>query len=150
MTGEWKFAIDSLDRGIDESWFIKDLQDPVNLPGSMAENGKGDDPDLSTEWVGTIVDSSYFYEDRYAKYREPDNFKIPFWLKPVKYYKGPAWYQKNIQIPQTWKNKRIVLSLERCHWETTVFVDGNKIGTQNSLSVPHIYDLTESFGTGQT
>jgi hypothetical protein len=148
LSGEWKFAIDSLDRGIDESWYMKDLRETVNLPGSMTENGKGDDPSLTTDWTGTIVDSSYFYDKRYAKYREPDNFKIPFWLKPVKYYKGPSWYQKNVQIPEIWKGKRIMLSLERCHWETTVFVDGQKIGTQNSLSVPHLYDLTESMVPG--
>jgi hypothetical protein len=143
LSGEWNFAIDSLDRGIDESWFMKDLKETVNLPGSMAENGKGDDPDLSTDWTGSIIDSSYFYDERYAKYREPDNFKIPFWLKPLKYYKGPAWYQKDVQIPLEWNDKRILLSLERCHWETTVFVDGKKVGTQNSLSVPHLYDLTD-------
>jgi len=46
-------------------------------------------------WTGDIVDRSYFTDKRYEKYRQPGNIKIPFWLKPVKYYKGPAWYQKN-------------------------------------------------------
>ena len=42
-----------------------------------------------------------------------------------------------------WNGKRIVLFLERCHWESTVFVNGKKAGTQNSLSTPHEYDITE-------
>jgi len=148
LSGKWKFAIDSLDRGLEENWGVKDFSENVDLPGSMAENGKGKDPGLSTDWTGSIVDSSYFYEDRYAKYREPDNFKIPFWLKPVKYYKGPAWYQKNVQIHQSWNGKRITLTLERCHWESTIFVDGKKVDTQNSLAVPHVYDLTSLMTPG--
>ena len=149
LSGEWKFKVDSLDRGIGEEWYMKVLQERVYLPGSMTENGKGEEPGLATDWTGTIVDSSYFYDERYARYRTPGNFKIPFWLKPLKCYKGPAWYQKDVQIPQTWKNKRIMLSLERCHWETTVFVDAQKVGTQNSLSVPHLYDLTDVMEPGR-
>ncbi|MBN1792058.1 MAG: beta-galactosidase, partial [Bacteroidales bacterium] len=143
LSGEWKFAVDPMDKGIDERWYASGLSETVNLPGSMAENGKGDEPGLATDWTGSIVDSSYFYEEKYARYREPDHFKIPFWLMPVKCYKGPAWYQKEVFIPVTWKDKRIFLSLERCHWETTVYVDDQKAGIQNSLSVPHRYDLTE-------
>ncbi len=32
--------------------------------------------------------------------------------------------------------------LERCHWESTVYINDSKAGTQNSLSTPHEYDLT--------
>jgi hypothetical protein len=143
LSGEWKFAVDPQDKGMDEGWFAVDLPETVNLLGSMAENGKGDDPGLATDWTGTIVDSSYFYEERYARYREADNFKIPFWLLPVKCYKGPAWYQREVVIPNIWRDKRIILILERCHWETTVYVDTIQAGTRNSLSVPHQYDLTD-------
>jgi hypothetical protein len=34
-----------------------------------------------------------------------------------------------------------VLFLERAHWETRVWVDGRLIGTNNSLSTPHEYEL---------
>ena len=34
--------------------------------------------------------------------RQPGNIKIPFWLEPVKYYKGVAWYQKDVEIPENW------------------------------------------------
>jgi len=56
-------------------------------------------------------------------------------------YICPAWYQRSITIPQNWQNKRIKLYLERPHWETIVWLDKTYIGCQNSLSVPHIYDL---------
>ncbi len=109
----------------------------------MAENGKGNEVTLNTEWTGDIIDRSYFTDKKYEKYRQPGNIKIPFWLKPVKYYKGAAWYQKEIDLPEEWNGKRVILFLERCHWESIVFVNGKRAGTQNSLGTPHEYDISE-------
>jgi hypothetical protein len=149
LAGEWKFRIDSLDLGISEKWYTTLASETVILPGSMAENGKGDEITLKTPWTGEIIDKSYFTDKKYEKFRQPGNIKIPFWLKPVKYYKGAAWYQKEIEIPSAWKGKRIVLFLERCHWESTVFVNDKMAGSQNSLSVPHEYDITDLIGPGK-
>ncbi|MBN2666324.1 MAG: beta-galactosidase, partial [Bacteroidales bacterium] len=142
LTGTWQFRIDSLDIGIDQQWQNQEFDETVNLPGSMAENGKGDEVTISTPWTGDIIDRSYFTDSKYEKYRQPGNIKIPFWLKPVKYYKGAAWYRKDVDIPEAWDNKRIVLFLERCHWESTVFVNEKEAGSCNSLSTPHEYDIT--------
>jgi hypothetical protein len=148
LAGEWQFRIDSLDQGVKEEWYKGEFKESVTLPGSMAENGKGYDVTVNTDWTGDIVDRSYFVEERYKKYRQKDNIKIPFWLKPVKYYKGIAWYQKNVEIPSDWKDKRIILSLERCHWESVVFVNGKEAGTGNSLSTPNYYDITDYINEG--
>ena len=142
LAGEWKFRIDSLDKGIENKWYDTLATDSVRLPGSMAENGKGDEVTLKTNWTGEIVDRSYFTDKKYEKYRQPGNIKIPFWLKPVKYYKGVAWYQKEVILPVEWNEKNVILYLERPHWETTVFINGKKAGTENSLAVAHQYDIT--------
>ena len=60
LSGEWRFKADPEDKGISESWFLKKLDEKVQLPGSMTTNGKGDDISLNTPWIGSIVDSSYF------------------------------------------------------------------------------------------
>jgi len=143
LEGEWGFQIDSLDQGINQSWYAGELEESVELPGSMAENGKGDEIYVGTDWTGSIVDQSYFTDEKYEKYRKTGNIKIPFWLKPVKYYKGPAWYQKEIDLPVEWSGNRVMLFLERCHWESKVFVNGREAGTQNSLAAPHEYDVTD-------
>ncbi|MDP3001765.1 MAG: beta-galactosidase [Bacteroidales bacterium] len=149
LAGDWKFRIDSLDQRIENKWYTKLSQETVEMPGSMAENGKGDEVTLKTDWTGDIIDKSYFTDKKYEKYRQPGNIKIPFWLKPVKYYKGAAWYQKEIEIPANWKGTRIVLFLERCHWESTVFVNDKKAGSQNSLATPHEYDITDLIVPGK-
>jgi hypothetical protein len=149
LAGEWYFRIDSLDQGIDQEWYKEPSDETVNLPGSMAENGKGNDVTLSTPWTGEIVDQSYFTSEKYAKYRVPGNIKIPFWLKPVKYYKGVAWYQKEFELPAGWENRNVVLFLERPHWETTVFINGKRAGSENSLAVPHQFDISEFLAPGK-
>jgi hypothetical protein len=143
LAGEWKFRIDSLDQGIKNKWYEELADETVKLPGSMAENGKGDEVSLKTQWTGDIVDKSYFTQKKYEKYRQPGNIKIPFWLKPSKYYKGVAWYQKEFELPSDWQGKNISLFLERPHWESTVFINGKAAGKANSLSTPHQYDISE-------
>ncbi|MBP9030554.1 MAG: beta-glucuronidase [Dysgonomonadaceae bacterium] len=149
LSGIWRFQIDRNDVGVQEKWFSKQLNDHIALPGSMNENRKGDDVTLHTQWTASIYDSSFFYNPRLEKYRDPNNLKLPFWLTPVKYYVGVAWYQKEVIIPSDWKGKRIILFLERPHIETRVWANNKEIGTQNSLSVPHIYDLTSYLKPGK-
>lgn len=149
LSGEWRFAIDRHSVGVKEQWYASPLTDRIVLPGSMAENRKGDDVTLHTEWTASIYDSSFFYNPRLEKFRKADNLKLPFWLTPVKYYVGEAWYQRDVEIPATWKGSRVVLFLERPHTETRLWVNNREAGMQNSLSVPHVYDITSFLKPGK-
>jgi hypothetical protein len=142
LAGIWHFRMDPRDAGVGERWFLGRFEDTVHLPGSMAENRRGEPVTVDTKWVGGIVDRSWFTEERYAPYRKPGNIKLPFWLTPSYVYYGAAWYQRDIDIPPGWSGRRIVLSLERAHWETRVWIDSAAAGMRNSLAVPHEYDVT--------
>ena len=142
LKGEWGFALVSNDVGEKENWAIKSLSEQVRLPGSLQEQGKGDEISIHTKWTGSIGDKSWYSADKYAKYREPGNIKVPFWLNPDKNYVGVAWYQKEVEIPKAWANKRIQFEFERTHWETSLYVDGEKVEHQNALQVPHRYVLS--------
>ncbi|MFO7617322.1 MAG: glycoside hydrolase family 2 TIM barrel-domain containing protein [Bacteroidales bacterium] len=149
LSGLWSYRIDSLDVGNEERWFTTTFpKDLVALPGSLSSNGKGFEVDTSTRWTGQVVDRSWYTADRYEKYRKPGDIRIPFWLQPDIHYVGAAWYQRQIRIPSGWEGRRIILTLERCHWETEVWLDGRRIGISNSLAVPHRYDLTRLAGVG--
>jgi hypothetical protein len=139
LTGSWDFRLDPKSTGKPQD--MAAANQTIHLPGSTAQAGYGDDIRVDTAWTGQIVDRSWFTEDQYAPYRKAGQVKVPFWLTPVKHYVGPAWYSRTIEVPKAWENKRITLFLERCHWESTVWVDGRQIGMQNSLSTPHEYDL---------
>lgn len=150
LSGNWGFKIDSLDQGIKENWFSSKLEDTINLPGSMPENGKGNDITVNTNWTGNMWNDSLWYKsEEMKKYRQEGNVKVSFWLTPVKDYKGPAWYQKTVNIPESWKDKKIQLNLERVHWESQVWVDNKILKMQNSLATPHIYDLTNALTPGE-
>jgi len=141
LSGEWLFQVDSLDEGLGRQWWLRILRDKILLPGSMTTNGKGDEVSTATKWTGNIWNNTWFTDTAYAKYRKPGNVKISFWLQPVKYYVGPAWYQKKVKIEAGWKDHLVKLFLERCHWETTVWIDGRRMGMQNALGAPDEFAL---------
>lgn len=138
LSGTWQFALGE-----------KSYQDQVTLPGSMLTNDKGERPSLTTPWVGSIYDSSYYYNPVMAPYRRKDNIKFPFFLTPNRHYVGTAWYGRRVMVPRQWKGRRVTLFLERPHIETTVYVNGRRAGHELSLSVAHEYDLTPYIMYGQ-
>ncbi len=149
LAGEWQFQMDPEDIGISEKWFDTDLQETIKLPGSMVENGKGFDINLQTQWTGGIQNPNWFTDPNYAPYEDPDNVRFPYWLQPDKKYTGAAWYSKKITLPKNWGKQLVWLNLERPHWESTVWVNGQKVGMQNSLAVPHKYEIASFLNVGE-
>jgi hypothetical protein len=149
LTGEWQFQMDPQDVGEQEKWFEKDFSDNVQLPGSMVENGKGNDITIETEWTGGVRNPEWYNHPSYAPYHDAENIRFPFWLQPEKKYTGTAWYRKTIDLPEGWDEKPIFLNLERVHWESTVWVNSTKAEMQNSLATPHVYDISGLLRSGK-
>jgi hypothetical protein len=151
LAGTWRFRIDRDDLGLAEMWQTTRLagDDTIMLPGAMQAQGYGDPITVKTPWTGQIVDRSWFTAPEYEKYRQPGKVKVPFWLQPERYYKGAAWYQREIDVPAAWRGRRIVLTLERPHIETRAWLDDRELGINNSLSTPHTYDLGTSAAPGK-
>ncbi len=99
LAGTWRFALDPEDVGVDEQWFDRALADRIHLPGTTDENHKG-----------TLNDE-----------RRTDR------LSRVWYWKGPAWYQRRVTIPDAWRGRRITLLLERSKHTLTVLVDNARL-----------------------
>ncbi len=151
LSGRWNFQTDPEDAGVREKWYgLLLLEDSINLPGSMPEKLKGDKVTVDTQWTGSLYDSSYYFNPYMARYRVEENLKFPFFLTPDRHYVGVAWYQKEVDIPAGWEGDRVVLLLERPHIETTVWINDKAAGMQNSLCVPHVYDITSLVSAGRT
>ncbi|OXU14329.1 discoidin domain-containing protein [Sedimentisphaera salicampi] len=150
LSGQWRFSLDEKDAGVSKEWFAGKLpgDDKIQLPGAIQSQGYGEDPGPDTDWVGDVR-QDVWDAPKYKPYRTEENFKFPFFLQPDKYYKGASWQQKTVTIPQDWQGKHITLTLERPHWETTVWVDSKRAGSCDYLSIPHRYDLSELLTPGR-
>jgi hypothetical protein len=123
LAGIWNFKLDPMNEGITSqgSTLAKRLPDEITLPGSTDMAGKG------------------YPAQGMTSLRLTRSFQ----------YKGVAWYEKEIFIPDDWKDKDIKLFLERAHWKTSVWVNGHAAGSRESLSVPHVYDITSLVKSGK-
>lgn len=118
LRGEWTFRLDPNNVGEQEAWQQQELPDRIRLPGTTDEAGYGE----KTEGVqGPYPGGGY--------------------LSRVHKYIGPAWYQREIDIPPSWENQEIELLLERVLWESRVWVAGKPCGSQDSLGTPHVHRL---------
>ncbi|MCC6231387.1 MAG: glycoside hydrolase [Verrucomicrobiales bacterium] len=141
LAGTWAMERDLADVGLQQHWQARALKGRIRLPGSLPLAGVGDQVTTNTVWTGGIVDRSWFTAPEYARFREPGRVKVPFWLQPETVHVGPAWYQRELIIPEDWRGRRVVLFLERPHWETRVWLDDRFVGTANALGTPHEHEL---------
>ncbi len=149
LSGVWRFELDPADEGLVSFWENRTLAERIRLPGVLQAQGFGEEVSVDTKWTGQIVDPSFFTAPRYEPYRRPGNVKVPFWLQPDKHYVGPAWYERDVVVPPEWKGRRLVLHLERPHWQTIAWLDGRIVGSSDSLSTPHEHDLGTAVEPGK-
>jgi hypothetical protein len=141
LSGPWQAHLEPGDSRDDGSRVPERWEESVLLPGALSSQGFGDEVGVDTPWIGDIFDTSWFTEEQYEPYRRKGNIKVPYWLQPDRRYVGPAWYRKTVEVPRAMAGKRLSLVLERPHWETRLWFDGRYVGSNDSLSVPHEYDL---------
>lgn len=64
-------------------------------------------------------------------------------------YIGSAWYEYEIHVPAEWAEQRFVIYLERIMFQSTLWVNGQLAGQQDSLSVAHEYDVSTFIQPGK-
>jgi hypothetical protein len=141
LDGYWRFELDHLDAGVQQQWFNRQLRSYIKLPGILQQSFYASDITTETPWVLSLYDRYWYLREDYKAYTERGRVKVPFLSQPQRHYLGAAWYQRDIDIPRNMFGRRILLTLERPHWETTVWIDDKKIGSDRSLVIPHVYDL---------
>ena len=123
LSGEWAFQTDVMDfrRGSLDVRYCHRLQESIVLPGITDDYKIG-------------YKSPYRHLDRLTRVYE---------------YMGPAWYQREIEIPAAWKGKRIFLYFERTHWLSSVYVGKEEVSKIDYISIPHNHELTQWLHPGK-
>jgi hypothetical protein len=79
---------------------------------------------------------------------------VPFpWgsnLSGVKDEADIAWYKREITIDPSWKSKKTFVTIGASDWETTVWLDGQKLGSHQGGYTPFSFDLTPYAKYGET
>ena len=121
LAREWKFELDSKDAGTTAEWFRKDLGGSIQLPGTITTNKLGNPITTIRQqiWGGDFTDK-------------------PVWHPMLRYdYRGNAWYQTSVDIPEAWSGKSVSLFLERVCWVSEAWLDEKSSGAIDTLSAPH-------------
>ena len=96
------------------------LTESVQLPGTTDTNKKGD-------FVGKTDETTH--------------------LSRIWTYKGRAWYKRSVEIPESWKDQPVYLTLERTK-PTEIYVDAKLVGSSNDISTPQVFELTKYLTPG--
>lgn len=76
-----------------------------------------------------------------ARKGEPNPERETGFLTDTYKFEGFAWFRKTVDISGS-EGMTVKLFLERTRI-TTIYIDGIKVGTQESLCTPHVYDITD-------
>jgi hypothetical protein len=121
LAGTWSCRLDPGHRGLLEGWQkTASGQHKVTLPGTTHTNGVG--PSFTRKFISGLT--------------------------PVTNHVGPAWYWRDVELSESDCSKFVELSLERCCWESFVWLNGQALGTRDSLVSPHVYDLSPAMKPG--
>ena len=58
--------------------------------------------------------------------------------------KEKVWYRRFFSLPSAWRGKKIYLHFEASDWETTVWVNGQRIGTHRGGYDPFKFDISSA------
>jgi len=127
LSGTWQCRLDSARVGIQNLWYLENInQNQCQLPGTTNKNKLGN----ATVPLEQLV------------------ARKTLEIRPDYAYEGLVWYQREIEVPEHWDHKQITLFLERCSWETGLWIDSVFVGTQFSLVAPHVYNITDYLQPG--
>jgi hypothetical protein len=122
LTGKWLCKVDDKDIGSHEKWFLANSYDShFQVPGSTTDNDIG----ASYDFDGTLTEENIRH------------------LRQKKKYTGKIWLKRVIEIPEFRPDKIYDLILERVMWKSELWINRQYVGSRDSLSTPHRYEITK-------
>jgi hypothetical protein len=143
LSGKWNFQLGGPVAG--------PFTDTIHLPSTVSQANKGTPftlkpavPALPPE---NLIPRKGILFGRSTNYAS-ENLSLMHLQQRFSYI-GPAWYNRDVEIPKRWAGKDVELVLERVIWKSQVWVNGQYIGAQNSLTTPHRYEIGAALRPGR-
>jgi hypothetical protein len=139
LAGEWRLRLDAEDQGVRANWPAAPLtgSDRIPLPNTTDRAGFGFALDTNT----LLHPVPFPLTTRFPGVKEPVRADEHGYLVRRHLFVGPAWYEREIDIPKTWSGLPATLRIERAMWQTDVWVDGRRLSTSDSLVAEHRHEL---------
>lgn len=139
LAGPWRLRLDPDDQGQTANWPALPLAttDEITLPTTTDRAGFGLPLDASTMQYEVPCPAT----TRFPGVADPVRADEHGYLVRRHLYVGPAWYEREIDIPRGWENRPVTLRIERALWKTQLWLDGERIGECDSLLAEHRYPL---------
>ncbi len=64
------------------------------------------------------------------------------------YYRGPGWYRRSLDVPASWKGKRVFVRFEAASIAAEVFVNGEKVGEHAGAFAAFCFEITRAVRPG--
>lgn len=127
LSGKWSFQRqEQNDSRADEYFLTANANDGTFVvPGSNIENGIGE-------------------PFRYDHELTPENVQH---LRKNRSFIGKLWLKRSFTMPDFSANKHYTLVFERVMWQSRVWLNGHFVGSEDSLSTPHRFELTNYLKT---
>lgn len=127
LSGTWNVRLDPNDEGEQSNWQNGVTGESLALPGTVGEAGLGTPLTLKPALTKPVFE----------------------YLHQKHSYIGAAWYSRTVELDEEWTTSPIKLELERVLWGTSVWVNGQRIASGDSLIAPHRYTITDAFKPGE-
>jgi len=139
LAGEWRLRLDAADVGMRANWpgAPLDSTDRITLPNTTDRAGFGFSLDTNTMRYAV----PFPVTTRFPGVNDPERADEHGYLVRRHLFVGPAWYEREFVVPESWRGMPVTLELERAMWRTDVWVDGNPTSAYDSLVAPHRHEL---------
>ena len=111
---------------------------------------------LNGEWDFEIDNARVGYSKGYQlDYKLSSKITLPFCpeseLSGIGHtdFMNSVWYKREVEIPESFTGKRVILHIEACDWETTVYVGGKVVKKHIGGYTPITCDITDHIKYGK-
>ncbi|MCC7374741.1 MAG: hypothetical protein IT581_08795 [Verrucomicrobiales bacterium] len=139
LGGPWRVRLDGADLGLREGWGTQGIgsKSTMLLPGTTDLAGLGSRLDTNVMLHG----EPFPVTTRFPGVKEPVRADEHGYLVRRFLHVGPAWFEREVEVPMTWDGQALSVTFERVLWRSEVWWDGRNVGTCDSLVGPHRYEL---------